>query len=273
MGTTASTIITAAFRESNLIPVGKQPTTDEQTEALPRLNAYIQGVYGYELGEFEMDWQIPAPQRTASIAANYPQLPFPSDTSGDIWPLPNATDPSQAIYSYPPKNSRIIFGGVTQTCWFPEAPEPGTRMAVLSGSGAGDMGVSGAVLTLDGNGRNFNTLGDGLGTTTSTVDFTWNGPNQRWIYRDDLGMWVPIQELALTDVLPFPQEFDDLWICLLAIRLAPRYGKTTAPETEKIGMDSMKRLKARYRQSAPTVYGSSDFPRSLQSYISGRWWW
>src|ERR1700752_3936789 len=151
--TTAQTIIQAAYREGNLIPIGSVPTDAENTEALERLNRYVQGVYGYELGEPMADWLIPAPQRTTSVAANFPQLPFPIDGQNNIITIPFATDPTSAIYPYAPKNSRIVFGNVTTTAYFPEQPEPGSRMMIIPGSGAGDGGVNGAVLTLDGNGR------------------------------------------------------------------------------------------------------------------------
>lgn len=270
MGTPAQTIIQQGYREGNLIPVGQQPSALELAEALPRLNAFIKGVYGQELGEPLMDWLVPAPQRTASIAANYPQLPFPTDIGGDIWPLPNAADPSQAIYSYPPKNSRIVFGGVTQTCWFPEAPEPGTRMAIVSGSGAGDDGTADTVLTIDGNGKWIMPTG---GPVAATYEYTFANEAIYFFFREDLQTWVQIDDLALTDEMPFPEAFDDFWICVMAKRLAPRYGKTLSTDTAELALKTLMRLKTHYRQSAPTVYGSSDFPRSLQSYISGRWWW
>ena len=153
MSTQAQTIIQAAYRESNIIPAGATPTTAENTEALERLNRYIMGVYGFELGEPMQDWPVPAPQRTAPTSANYPQLPFPLDAQGGLTTAPFQADPSLLIYMFPPKNSRIVFGSVTGKAYFPEAPDDGSRMMLVQGSGAGDGGVPGATLTLDGNGR------------------------------------------------------------------------------------------------------------------------
>lgn len=132
--TTATVLIQAAFREGNLIAAGASPTTAEQTEALPALQRLIDGIFGFEMGEELTDWLVPAPQRTAPSAARYPQGPLVwnlnQNSSGNIWP-------------YPPTNRRIVFGSVTNTVYFPEAPLDGSRMALLQGSGLGDAGAPG----------------------------------------------------------------------------------------------------------------------------------
>lgn len=256
--TTCSSLIQDAFREGNLIPVGKSPTVDEQVEALRALNRYVLGVFGFEMGEQLTDWLVPAPQRTAPVAANYPQGPF-CDSSNLLSPQ------SAQVWPYPPKNSRLVFGSVDCTVFFPESPEDGTRMSIVQGSGAGDAGADGQVLTLDGNGR----LIEGQAQLTFTAPLE---PRQ-WLYRADTGIWEAITELELTDECPFPEDVDDFWICSLAMRLAPRYNKITAKETENTAIRTLARLKAKYRQAGVTIYGSDQFPRSLQSYISGRWFW
>jgi hypothetical protein len=263
--TIAQALITSAFRENNLIPIGTSPTTAELTEALERLNRYVQGVYGYELGEPLKDWAYPAPQRTALVAANYPQAPFPLDAGGGVFGNPYSTALSANVTPYPPKNSRIVWGGVTGTVWFPEQPDPGSRMALVQGSGAGDSGAPGQVLTIDGNGRTI--------AGTNTVTFTDPATATNWLYREDLGNWVPVVDMALSDQCPFPTDIDDLWITALSIRMAPRFGKPTPKETGAAFTAALKRVKARYRQSGVTTYGSQDFPRSMQSYISGRWFY
>lgn len=259
--TTALKLIQAAYREGNLIAVGKQPGTDEQSEALEALNRFINGIFGFEMGENLADWLYPAPQRTAPVAANYPQHPIVECQSG----LTNTY-----LTPFPPRNSRIVWGQTTGTVYFPEAPEPGSRLAFVEGSGAGDEGQPGEILTLDGNGRQVQDPADLA--FKSTLDLTSPADGHQWFYRDDLGQWVLCQDLALTDECPFPKEFDDFFICTLAKRLAPRYGKITAAETIETAKITLVRLKARYRQSAPTVYGSDNFPRTSQSYISGSWW-
>jgi hypothetical protein len=254
--TLVSTVLQAAFREGNLIAASATPTTAELAEALDRFNNLVIGVYGYEMGENLVDWLAPYPQRTAPVAANYPQMPYPLDlnlsTSSNVWP-------------YPPKNRRIVWGGVTGTVYFPESPMDGSRMAVVQGSGAGDGGTPGAVLTLNGNGRTI----EGANTKTLTNPITATS----WLYRADSADWVKVTTLASSDSLPFPAEFDDFFICALSKRLAPRFGKVTATETVETAKVTLGRLKARYRQAGITTYGSENIPNSNQSYSNGACWW
>jgi hypothetical protein len=256
--TTATVLIQAAFREGNLIAAGATPTTNLQTEALARLNSLVTGVFGYEIGENLEDWLAPCPQRTAPVAANFPQAPL-SDTAPDFLPT--------SVYPYPPKNRRIVWGGTTQTVYFPENPMDGSRMAIVQGSGAGDGGTPGAILTLDGNGRTI----EGSNTKTYTNPAT----ARAWFYRADTGNWIAVTTMVLADECPFPAEFDDFFICALSKRLAPRFGKVTAKETVDTATITLKRLKARYRQAGITVYGSENYPNSSQSFGNGNgaWWW
>jgi hypothetical protein len=78
--------------------------------------------------------------------------------------------------------------------------------------------------------------------------------------------------MILTDPLPFPKDYDDFFVCGVMIRFAPRYGKVVAQETVAAATAALKRLKARYRQKAPTVYGSQNFPAGYQSFAAGPWW-
>lgn len=258
--TTALSLITDAYREGNLIQVGSAPTASEQTEALGALNRIVASVFGEEMGEPLADWLIPVPQRTAPVAANYPQWPTQLELGSPL-SLNNWAP-------YPPKNSRLIFGGRTQTLYFPEAPDDGSRMAVVQGSGAGDSGVIGAVLTLNGNGRTIQ--------AANTQTFVFAAPAaapKAWLYRADLGDWVLVADMATTaDSIVFPSDLDDLWITMLAIRLAPRYGKVISDSTSATYTRMNKRLKAKYRQAQVTVYKSGDIPNGYQSY-GPSWGW
>jgi hypothetical protein len=266
VSTPVATIVNDALRETNIVPIAAvgttKATTNEQTEALGRLNAFVKSVYGYEMGEELSDWLVPAPQRTAAVAANFPQLPYPQDQDNIF---PSAVDPDIDVWQYPPKNSRIVFGGTTTTAWFPERPDDGSRMALMQGSGAGDGGAPGAVLTLDGNGRTIN----GANTATFTDPVTPTA----WLYRADLGDWQPVVDLTLVSNMAFPPETDDYFTLALAIRLAPRFGKQVSAETTAAFKRAESRFRAKYRQAGTTTFGATDIPRSLQSYISGRIYW
>jgi len=82
-----------------------------------------------------------------------------------------------------------------------------------------------------------------------------------------------VATMISSDPLPYPIEFDDFFVCALAKRLAPSYSKPVAKETIETALRAEFAFIARYRQPTPTVYGSDNFPRSYQSYISGNWWW
>jgi len=261
-------IIQYAFRDGNLVPVGKPPTSAEQTEALARLNAIIKNVLGFELGEPLSDWTAPYPQRTSPVQANYPQLPY--DLTFDLSMLTSPVTTiaiSQTIWQNPPQNTRIVFGGVTGTVYFPAQPDDGAQMALVQGSGAGDSGAPGAILTLDGNGRTI----EGANTQTYTDPVA----EKRWLYRADIGDWVELTTLELADEMPFSEDVDDFWITRLAIRLCPGFGKSAPPELQAAYKSAKAQFLAKYKQSGVTTYGSGQIPRSWQSYMPtgpDGWW-
>lgn len=263
--TIAADIIRYAFREGDLLEAETRPTAAQEKEALERLNRIVKSLYGFEMGEELTDWLVPAPQRTASIAANYPQLPYPQGLDGIVMSSPLANSPSLNVYPYPPANSRIVFGSVSNTVFFPEQPNDGARMGMVQASGAGDGGANGQILTLDGNGRTIE--------TSNTKAYTAPITGRQWLYRADLGDWTTVTDMALADSMPFPDEFDDLFITALNIRLAPRYRKPVTPETTLEYKRMLSLFRARYRQTANTVYGSTEFPRALESFITGNWFW
>jgi hypothetical protein len=263
MTTAVSQLITDAFRENNLIEVGSTPTADEQAEALDLLNQFLAGIFGYELGENLADWQVPGALRTATVAANYPQLPYPMDLDANIMSLPIANDLDSNIYPYPPKNSRIVYGSDseanTNTVWYPERPDNGSRMEVVCTAAASQ------VLTLDGNGR---AIQSAL-TLTLTPPFD----TVHHMYDATQANWVSMGASTLDGNSPLPPHFDSLLVTAVGYRLCPRHGVEPRTGTTNEMAQALKRLKAYYRQYQPTTYGSADFPRSLQSYIAGQWWW
>ena len=265
MSTLVSDLITDAFRENNLIPIGSVPTVDEQTEGLNLLNRFVDGLFGYELGENLFQWQLPGTQRTAPVAANFPQLPYPQFPQGP--PLVTTGAPGPNVSPYPPQNCRIVYGGqIPMTVWLPETPNDGARMALVSTAEA----LAAAVLTVDSNGRGF--LQNGASVAVSTLSFTPPITPIRWFYRADEAQWVQMGNMSLTGNSIFPEAFDNLLITATAYRLSARTGVTVAPATSGEMAQQIKRLKSRFKQKGVTVYGSENFPRSQQSFIAGSWW-
>lgn len=267
--TLASDIVTYAFREANIIPIGSAPTTAEMTEGLRRFNRIVQGVMGTELGEPLVDWPVPQPQRTAPVAANAPQLPWPMSLGTELYGPTSVPGLGGAFSLYPPKNSRLIFGGVANTAYFPEQPDDGSRMMVVQGSGAGDSGVAGAVLTLNGNGR---TIQKAATQTFTFAALPTPTAAKTWLYSASAGDWMAVGDLVAGDTVPFPEEIDDFWICRLAARIAPSYGKTLSDDTKTTDARMTLKVKTMFRQSGTTIY-NIDVPNSWQTYNSGYWNW
>lgn len=258
---TAQDCISRSYRELNVTPIGKLPNAAQLDEGLSQLNAFLRIIFGSKMGELLQDWEAPFQQRTAPVAANFPQNPYPLNQDAQFMGLPLSGGTGNMYWPYPPKNSRIVFGATAAaTVFFPEQPDDGSRMGLIAGALAG----SGVVLTLDGNSR---TIG-GAKTQQLTVPFA----GQRWIYRADLGDWRPVANIALTDDLPFAEDMDDYMDLGLAIRLAPKNDKTVSAETVAAFKNAETIFEARYKQSGTTTYGAANIPLGYESYQSGRYW-
>lgn len=189
--TVASSIITDAYRECNLIPMGVAPSANQTAEAIGRLNNIIKSTVGYEAGDGLDDLNIGGTR-----------------------------DQSSLVSTHVPDNARLLLNLTSaQTIRLDPQPFEGQRLSVV------DVGSNLATynLTIDGNGRNI----EGAATLVlSTDDIAY-----QWMYRADTGNWVRISTLVAADELPFPEEFDDFFIIRLAMRLSPRYGQALPAET------------------------------------------
>jgi hypothetical protein len=192
---TTTDIINQTFREANYVALGETPLAAEVAEALPRLQNLISSLMGTTIGEQLREWY--APVRVAPRAP----LRIPLTPSG-------SAAATSVVWAYPPANSRIV-AKVTEdaTLYFPAEPDDGARMGFVN------VGSTGTI-TLDGNGR----LIDGAATLSPPVS------GSVWFYRADLGDWKLLAKPAIDADMPLPEEFDDLFVCGLAIRLASRYG-------------------------------------------------
>ena len=227
MSTQVSEIVVQAFREGNFIAVGETTTAEELVEAVPRLRNYISSLLGIEIGEQLRDWFAPT-----SFPLGTP-LQHPLTPTGT-----GAT--STAPWRYPSSNSRLVVTITSaDTIFFPSMPNDGARMTYV------DKGSTVGMVTLDGNGRFI----EGVPSITDAAD-----PNQlhgrKWFYRADLADWIRVdQPLQAVDEVPLPEEFDDLLVTGLAIRLAPRFGVQIDKMIVARNADMLERLKKRYKQS------------------------
>lgn len=205
--TLVSTLISNAFRESNIIPIVGSPSSLEQTEALDRLNNIYLSTIGNEVGDKLKD---------INIGGQFDETTLTTD--------------------WVPSNARLVLN-LTEITGLSLDPEPyeGQRLAVADASG----NLATYNLLLYGNGRTIE------GLTTLTLDT--DGYVGHWLYRGDTANWIKITTLVPGDTFPLPQEFDDYFITTLAVRLNPRYGQTLTNETMEALKRSKRQIQARYR--------------------------
>ena len=229
--TTAREIITASVREGNLRAIGEPIPDADFAEALPRLNALIRSLLGFEIGVKLMPWASP-PSRTSPVAAREPLRPANVDLPSNVWP-------------YPPANVRIKSKiNAPTTIYFPNVlttniPTDGARMALA------DVGST-ETLTIDANGVLIE------GAATLALDLTDPANKQReWFFRGDLMEWKRVQDVTLDEDVIFPTDLDDMLIAGLSVRLSPRYGQPVNPATAEAYARWIEIAQTRYKQYAP----------------------
>lgn len=215
--TQVSKIISAAFRETNLTAIGQAPSTDEQAEGLAALINLVQSAVGGEIGYILEDWNV---SDTAI-----------SDPSG----VPLATTVGFTVKP----NSRLMCGAAAPfTLALDPQPQDGQFFSVVDVLGT----FAAHNVTINPNGRKIN--GGNANLVLSTANL-----RQEWLYRSDLGGWTVLNPIGPTDDFPFPQDFDDYFVILLAMRLNPRYGKNINPQSKARFDQQSAQFVNRYTQS------------------------
>lgn len=217
--TVVSSLIRSAYREGNIVALTQTPSDLENNDALDRLQAIVSSVYGFEVGEPLVDWPI--------------------GLEGVQWP--NTFVWTDSMWQRGMINTRLIAASTTpQTYYLPANTFNGSRVALIDPANR----LAAAPITIDGNGR---TIEGNLTFTANT-----NGLTKMWFYRSDLGNWVNLTPLALTDEFPFPIEFDDYFITHLAMRLNPRYGRSMGADSVAVLNRALARLQAMFKQPGIT---------------------
>lgn len=221
--TAVTDIIRSALRETNLIPLGVEPTDAQETEAFNLLSTIVAGVLGNEAGE------------------NLNPLPLGQDNidSPNGYPWWSNSLPGNVFIR---SNTRIMLNLTADGyVYFDPAPHDGARMGIVDCSVNLDI----CPLTIYGNGR----LIDG----NSEITIVDPGTVRQWVYREDIGTWVTVVPLLLDGQMPWPPEFDDMFIIMLAYRLNPRYGQVIHPASQEALKAGMRKFSARYGQSKTQV--------------------
>lgn len=217
--TTVASIINSAFRETNLTPLGVSPDTNQVTEAFGLLSTIVAGVLGNQAGENLNPF--PLGQNEIDAPSGYPW--YANSIPGNV---------------FVPTNTRIMCNltGAGTINLHPK-PHDGARMGIVDVSQNFDI----YPLTVVGNGRSIEGEADQVFDEAGTI--------RQWIYREDLGNWVTVIPLASDGEMPWPPEFDDMFIVMLALRLNPRNGQTIHPASMEALKNGIKNFSARYGQA------------------------
>lgn len=214
--TLVASIVQQALRETNIIANAANPNPNEASEAVERLQVLVLSVLGNEAGYVLEDWNV--------VASN------------------NILKPSSFVQNptgfYVAPQSRLICNLTAATTLnLDPQPQDGQRFSVIDAA----LNFATFNLTLNGNGRLIQ------GATTQTL--STNGFATQWIYRADLANWVVVDPLVESSEMPFPADFDDYFIIMLAMRLNPRYGRELTQESQARLMQQRSQMILRYNQS------------------------
>lgn len=238
--TLISSIIADAYREGNILPLRKVPDAFQIAEALRLYNQNINSIYGGDAGEPLDDWPLGT---------------FGVDEPGIVDPR------TPDLIQRPAINQRLIATNLAAlTVYLTPYPQDGSRMGIADPYGR----LATFPVTLDANGRTI----EGGSTLVLNVDGTF----QEWFYRADKSEWVKLNALTEGDENPFPEAFDTFFICGLAMRLNPRYGREMDPQTAVAFKANRRQFVARYLQSRPLeIDDSLSWPfMSTQGYDTQR---
>jgi hypothetical protein len=238
--TLISSIIADAYREANILPLGRAPNANQTAEALRLFNANVRSINGGDAGEGLTDWPL------GSFGVDEPDF----------------TDPRTIdTIQRPTINRRLIAtNAAAMTVYLPAYPQDGSRMGLMDPFGR----LAAFPVTLDANGRTIE--------TAATIVLNTNGLFREWFYRADLGQWVRVTNLVETDDMPFPNDVDNFFIIGLALRLNPRYGREMDEQSALVFKSERRQFVARYLQSQPLeINDDISWPfMSAQSYDQQR---
>lgn len=165
-----------------------------------------------------------------------------------------------------PLNARMVCNLtaaiVSPPVYLHPAPQDGSRFGVVDAS----SNFATFNLTLNGNGR----LLEG---STAQITLADDGTKRDWVYRADLGDWKRVTPLDLTDEWPWPDDFNDMFTCMLAMRLAPRNSQQFDEALVAAMERSRGQFRARYTQVIQTPNDPGLLTPSVQTYPNNRRPW
>lgn len=223
--TTASEAITKALSKLRVLGFGESPTSAQAQEHLDDLNRFLNQLVGF--------------------GGSMPFVDIPVSSAYTIttdWPAVRVLcQHTSALTITLPQGDATV------------PVQDGFRIAIVDASGAaGTYNITVA--------RN----GWKIAAATANATISTNSDSRIYMFRADLGDWKLAADLALTDALPLPSEFDDAVILGLSKRIGGRYGQSLSREDAGLADDGVSRIYARYARPPNTRF------RDGVAYIGGR---
>lgn len=132
-------------------------------------------------------------------------------------------------------NSRVVVGdSLPASITLSSNPADGEQFAVVDPRGL----LAGLVVE----------AGEGTIEGAESVTLDTSASEYSWFYRADKADWSLVSPLSSESESPLPEEFDELLTLWLAIKIAPRTGAQTKPESIQAYQRVLKKFKARYKQ-------------------------
>ena len=239
--TVVSQIITDALRQSNLIALGTSPSLAQQSEGLRFLNRIVRSVFGNEAGENLTPFAI------GQNNIERPQgFPWYNQVPDGQW--------------FVPENYRLMLNlEDSLTVYLHPMPDDGARVGVVDVS----QNLATYNFILNANGRRIENV--------TALTLSTNGAQNEWFYRADQGNWFKTTNLIESDTFPFPEEFDDMFITMLAIRLNPAYGRALDQQSAMVLQRSRTQFRARYKNIIQTR-SEEGLIRLSRMSVDRDWW-
>lgn len=224
--TTLSQITNRAYRESQILSIDTEPTAEQTSEAV----TILQGIIARH---------TQPPTLTVWLGNITDVKPQKGGILPDFTPYVENIALPQGVYlnCYVTQSYEIML---------PPSPGDGARITVRDVSGS----FATYPLTLDGNGNFVN--------GSATDELNTNSQVKSYMFRRDLADWTVVSDLAAGSSMPYPEEFDDMFVIELAMRLNPRYGSTISDVSAEMYRDMRSRFKSRYQ-----IMNSSAAPDDL----------
>ena len=213
---TLSEIVQRAFRESQILDIDRQPSASQEAEAVTILRGII---FRHVRPAVQTIWL--GDTTTIKEQNGYVLKDFTNFA-------PNRAVPQDCYVN-------LVLDEAT-TLYLPPEPGDGARLTFIDVAGT----LATNALVIQGNGN----LVDGASFQTLAT----NNLNTSFMFRRDLAEWRPVATIGLvaTTQMPFPEEFDDMFVIELAIRLNPRYGKEISGVTAEMYQAIRSRFLGRY---------------------------